>query len=201
MAAATRNHLSQTASSAHRYSITGGALQATSFIGAKRLILMGIIMGKRQITERGQHLILWLRRLFATAMLCTVTNLSLSDSDGLRRHEITHLLVQFRRLTGIPEDKTVHFLMYAALAGAIWLALPARIRRLPSPLVAFVIAALWGILMEYAQWFVSAMGWGHRSFDVFDMLANACGAAASMILAALVSRTLRRIWHTLTTQK
>ncbi len=125
--------------------------------------------------------LLWIRRAIALAMFGLITWLSLTDSSGLRHHEMMHWLTGIQRATGAEQDKIVHFLMYFALTGALWLSLPWRVRRLPSPAVAFVVASLWGVLMEFAQLAETRLGWGSRSFDVGDMAANALGAAAAAL--------------------
>lgn len=125
--------------------------------------------------------LLWIRRGIALAMVGTITWLSLTDTGGFRQHELTHWLVGIQRVTGAALDKIVHFLMYATLTGAVWLSLPWRVRRLPSPVVAFVAATAWGVLMEVAQWLGAWLGWGCRSFDVSDMAANALGALTAAL--------------------
>lgn len=128
------------------------------------------------------------RRGIALAMVCVITWLSLTDTSGLRQHELMHWLVNVQRATGAEQDKIVHFLMYAALTGAVWLSLPWRVRRLPSPVAAFAAASLWGVLMEFAQLAITCLGWGNRSFDVGDMAANALGAASA-------AAPLLLLWH------
>ena len=136
--------------------------------------------------ETLSFVLLWIRRGIALAMLGTITWLSLTDTSGFRQHEVTHWLVGVQRMTGAELDKIVHFLMYAALTGSVWLSLPWHVRRVPSPVVAFAAATVWGVLMEFAQWLGAWLGWGHRSFDVGDMAANTLGAlAAAFPLLAL----------------
>lgn len=126
-------------------------------------------------------ILLWSRRGLALAMIGLITWLSLTDSSGLRHHELMHWLVCIERATGAAQDKIVHFFMYVTLSGALWLSLPWRVRRLPSPLIAFLAAATWGVLMEFAQLAETLLGWGSRSFDVGDMVANALGAATTTL--------------------
>ncbi len=131
---------------------------------------------------------LWVRRCFAASVLFAVTWASLTDADGLRAHEMTHLLANIYRMTGIPMDKIVHFFMYFGVCGALWMAFPTRVKKIPSPWVAFILATLWGVLMECLQWLETQLGWGQRGFDILDMLANLCGAltATRSILLALL---------------
>ncbi len=131
---------------------------------------------------------LWVRRSFAASVLFAVTWASLTDADGLRAHEVTHLLANIYRMTGLPMDKIVHFLMYFGVCGALWMAFPARVKNIPSPWAACILATLWGALMECLQWLETRLGWGQRGFDILDMLANLCGAltATGCILLALL---------------
>ena len=138
---------------------------------------------------------LWLRRAFAGLILAAVTYLSLADSDGMRQHELLHLLVRIYRATGIAMDKQVHAAMYFAVCWALWLAMRHRSTGWPTPLKAWLMATGWGVLMEFAQWAETALGLGRRGFDVADMVANACGAATAALLCALwlgAVRGLRR---------
>ena len=138
-------------------------------------------MIKRLLAEHG----LWLRRGFAGLILSAVTYLSLADSDGMRQHEVLHLLVRIYRATGIAMDKQVHAAMYFAVCGALWLAMRHQPKGWPTPLKAWLMATGWGVLMEFAQLAETALGLGQRGFDVADMAANACGAAAAALLCAL----------------
>lgn len=135
--------------------------------------------------------VLLLRRALAGVILAGVTWLSLTDSDGLRAHEVLHILVRIYRATGVAMDKQVHAAMYFAVCGAVWLAMRHRPNAWPTPLKAFLFATGWGMLMEFAQLAETALGWGRRGFDVADMVANACGAAA----AALICATLWPLWQ------
>lgn len=144
--------------------------------------------------EMLSFVLLWVRRGIALAMLGTITWLSLTDTSGFRQHEMTHWLVGVQRMTGAELDKIVHFLMYAALTGSVWLSLPWRVRRVPSPLVAFAAATAWGVLMEFAQGLGAWLGWGRRSFDVADMAANTLGALAATLPLLLLWVCLN-LWH------
>ncbi|PMR68035.1 VanZ family protein [Halomonas heilongjiangensis] len=77
----------------------------------------------------------------------------------------------------LPWDKANHFVGYAGLAGLMGLAGV----RLP---IAFAVAVLYGIVIEYAQIPVP----GRSGGDWYDILANGLGAAS----AALVLHALRR---------
>ncbi|QZA79637.1 VanZ family protein [Deefgea piscis] len=73
-------------------------------------------------------------------------------------------------------DKIEHFIGYAVLAGLgqlIW----------QQPRRAWLLASLMGVAVEFAQ---ACTTW--RSFDLYDMLANAIGAAIGTILAYLFLR-------------
>lgn len=142
---------------------------------------------RRLLAEHG----LWLRRAFAGLILAAVTYLSLADSDGMRQHELLHLLVRIYRATGIAMDKQVHAAMYFVVCGALWLAMRHRPTSWPTPLKAWLMATGWGVLMEFAQWAETALGLGRRGFDVADMVANACGAAIAALLCALWLGTRR----------
>lgn len=82
----------------------------------------------------------------------------------------------------LPWDKANHFVGYAGLAGLIGLAGV----RLP---VAFLMAVLYGIAIEYAQIPVA----GRRGGDWADILANSLGAGfGALLLGALRRGPLRR---------
>ncbi|MDI5985293.1 VanZ family protein [Halomonas sp. M4R5S39] len=78
----------------------------------------------------------------------------------------------------LPWDKANHFVGYAGLVGLAGLAG----MRLP---IAFAVAVLYGIAIEYAQIPVP----GRSGGDWHDLLANGLGAAS----AALVLHALRRL--------
>lgn len=78
----------------------------------------------------------------------------------------------------LPWDKANHFIGYAGLAGLAGLAGV----RLP---IAFAVAVLYGIVIEYAQIPVP----GRSGGDWHDILANGLGAAS----AALVLHALRHL--------
>ncbi len=128
----------------------------------------------------------WGRQAIAVGVLSMVTWLSLTDSDGMRQHELMHLLVKIHRLTGLQPDKIVHMAMYFCVCGALWIALPGRLWRCPSPVWAFVFATMWGVLMELMQALVTMLGWAQRGFDWQDMLANAVGALLATFLTGCV---------------
>lgn len=132
-----------------------------------------------------QHLFLRTRQCFAVCILLCVTYLSLSDSDGMRQHEVMHFLVSIHRIVGCEVDKIVHFLMYFAVSGALWIALPARLCHLPSPLCACLIATCWGFLMELLQALLTWLAWASRAFDLMDAFANFLGATTAALCAAL----------------
>ena len=82
----------------------------------------------------------------------------------------------------LPWDKASHFIGYAGLAGLVGLAGV----RLPQ---AFLVSALFGVAIEFAQIPVS----GRVGGDWRDMLANGLGAAfAVMVLQAFRRVCLRR---------
>ncbi len=142
-----------------------------------------------------QTTFLWLRRLFAAAVLFSVTWGSLTDADGLRAHEMVHLLANLYRATEIPIDKWIHGMMYFGVCGSLWMALPSRIRHLPSPLIAFLGASFWGFLMECAQWVFTQLGWAKRNFDLLDICANLCGAFVATLLILLFLFLLHHLVH------
>ncbi|MBQ9694079.1 MAG: VanZ family protein, partial [Kiritimatiellae bacterium] len=102
-----------------------------------------------------------------------------------------HFLTYCYHLTGIVIDKLAHFLMYFAVCGALWIALPARFYHIPSPLWAFLIATLWGLLMEVLQGVLTSLHIISRAFDLHDAVANLLGAAA----ASLCTSTLMLLWR------
>lgn len=142
---------------------------------------------KRERLEKGW---LWARRGLALAVLGTVTWLSLADGESLRAEVETPWFWGLVRALGVPADKAAHAVMYFGLCGTLWMALPGRVRGVPSPWWAFGAAVAWGALMECGQWAVTALGWACRSFDLRDMAANACGAA----VAAAVCGALMMAW-------
>ena len=81
------------------------------------------------------------------------------------------------------DDKLQHFLAYAGLAGvlgmALWVTFPAR-RTLPF--LVFGVALLYGAIDEYTQQFVG------RTPELDDWLADAAGAAAGVLPAAILQR-------------
>lgn len=142
---------------------------------------------------RWMRLLFWARQALAVTVLASVTWLSLSDGDGMRQHELMHFLVAVHRLIGVDVDKIVHVIMYFAVCGSLWIALPSQWRRVPSPYWAFGLAMLWGILMESCQALITTLGWAARGFDLMDMVANAVGAALAALLAAGVTWCARRL--------
>ncbi|WP_302140207.1 VanZ family protein [Halomonas alkalicola] len=82
--------------------------------------------------------------------------------------------------SNLPWDKLNHFIGYAGLAGLIGLAGV----RLP---LAFLVAVLYGIAIEYAQIPVP----GRSGGDWADILANSLGAAFAVLLLAAFRRWLR----------
>ncbi|AZN36117.1 VanZ family protein [Iodobacter ciconiae] len=76
-------------------------------------------------------------------------------------------------------DKIGHFLAYGLLA--LWFGL-ARQQKLP---LIWFTASLMGVAIEFAQALTP-----YRSFDLKDMLANACGALIGTLLAAFLLRLL-----------
>ncbi len=140
---------------------------------------------------------LWVRRLFAVAVLGVVTWSSLTDTDGLRAHEMAHFLAHLHRMTGFAMDKIAHFLMYFGVCGALWSAFPSRVKGLPSVVAAFIGANLWGFLMECVQGIETLFGLGQRRFDLWDMVANGCGAMVAMgviLLMCSLWRVFRQKW-------
>lgn len=121
------------------------------------------------------------RRLLALALLLATLWLSLTDTDGLRQHELMHLLVHLHRLTTLAIDKLVHGTMYFTLCGALWLAVRHRGRRLRPLGVAFLGAFGWGLLMEILQFLSAHLHLGNRSFDLNDLFANGIGALAAVL--------------------
>jgi VanZ family protein len=81
--------------------------------------------------------------------------------------------------SNLPWDKANHFVGYAGLAGLIGLAGV----RLP---LAFLIAVLYGIVIEYAQLPVP----GRSGGDWWDILANGLGAAFAVLLLHWLRRVL-----------
>lgn len=77
-------------------------------------------------------------------------------------------------------DKIAHLLGYAVLSG--WWALLLRSHWLQV----LVGASAFGVLIEFLQGQTT-----YRSFDVYDMLANACGALLGLALAALLGRLIQ----------
>ena len=133
---------------------------------------------------------LWARRALALAVLVAVTWLSLADESCVRAELEAPWFWELVLALGVPADKVAHATMYFGVCGTLWLALPGRLRGVPSPWWAFGAAVAWGALMECGQWCVTELGWARRGFDVLDMAANACGAG----MAAVGCAALMTLW-------
>jgi VanZ family protein len=89
-------------------------------------------------------------------------------------------------------DKAAHFLIYAALGGALVRALAggrARAMRTRQILFAVLLGTLYGVTDEVHQYFVPP-----RTPDVMDVAADAIGALAGAITLAGFARLLS-IWR------
>jgi len=83
---------------------------------------------------------------------------------------------------GLPWDKLVHFFMYLVLTVTVLRALTrTKIRRVYR--ISFILPALFGVLMESAQYFLP-----YRSFEFCDMLCNIAGCAAGCFFYRLCHR-------------
>lgn len=135
---------------------------------------------------------IWARRLVSAVVLLMVAYFSLTDTDGMRMHEIQHLLAHIYRYTGLQADKVVHIIMYFSVCGGLWIGLPLRLWGRPSAVWAFWMAVGWGVLMEVCQWGVSACGLVARSFDMADVFANTFGAFVAFVICLVTTAVLMR---------
>lgn len=78
-------------------------------------------------------------------------------------------------LFGIPNlDKLVHMFLFGGFVWLWYFSLKKNIKSPPSPNILksiFLIAAFYGISMEFVQYFFTA-----RSFDIWDIVADILGA-------------------------
>lgn len=80
-------------------------------------------------------------------------------------------------------DKIIHFLLFFGWAVAIRFDFP-----LLNKILVFIIGTLFSLLTEVFQLFTE-----DRSFDYFDMLADAVGLATGLIMSHLVIRMLTSV--------
>jgi VanZ family protein len=89
------------------------------------------------------------------------------------------------KLPVIRNDKTIHFVGYALLAGAIMVSLRASGRiRAGSGIRVLAVVLAYGAVDEWTQ----ALPFVHRSCEMADWHADAAGAATAVILCAFVLR-------------
>lgn len=93
--------------------------------------------------------------------------------------------------SGLPKDKTVHFILYAGFATALFLTFEQRARvrpnaaprtRLGRVAVLFVICAVHGYLEEFTQ------PLSGRTYDLSDFASDCFGASTALAACLLVSR-------------
>ncbi len=88
-------------------------------------------------------------------------------------------------------DKVAHMAIYGLLAAAAFYAFGGRLRRLHPrliPLLVILICTLYGVSDEFHQSFVP-----NRSPDVFDVMADSCGAALVCVISHIYLRKKKSI--------
>jgi len=98
--------------------------------------------------------------------------------------------------TGLPKDKTVHFVLYGGLATALLLTLEQRARVRPASAprshlgryaLVFVVCTVHGYLEELTQPLTG------RTYDLSDFAADCLGASVALVGCFVVGRTM--VWR------
>jgi VanZ family protein len=87
--------------------------------------------------------------------------------------------------TWLSIDKVVHILMYAGFY-LLWSLTPVRATLQYRSVLLLAICLVYGVFIEILQ---GQMSLG-RSYDVGDILANACGGVTGLLLAPLVIKKM-----------
>jgi VanZ family protein len=115
------------------------------------------------VIKFGQRQKRWLRILWLAAAIAVIVG-SLLPGSSFPMRTLGQLNIS---------DKVLHFAGYAVLAF-----LPSLHERWPAVTATLLGAAALGVLLEFLQ----RLSWG-RSFEVADMLADACGLMCGLLVA------------------